>query len=512
MAGVGDVNSVNNGPNVAGGTYYNTPGNNTTFTNTSGTGLYVKAGDTVTGREVDPITKVETGNGGWINFNAPGQVVRLDGNIDVSAVMKNGTFAGDGGRFTVTAGALEQNGNVFANGRNGGLIQMNVTSMTMGPGAFIQARGVDGAGGVVSINAQNGVNIPVGAVIDTSGAVIGTYNTNVIQVKGGIVNLDGVMQANGLNPGQNGGKVEVFATDSVKIGPNGKILANGADGFTGYNPTNGGNGGEVHVSATNTVDNDGLIAANGGNGGTNPAIESGPVSDAVDANGNPQLNDDGSPFKQQASFGQDGGHGGNGGNVYVSFQKDMTNNGAIEVKGGNGGDGQQAVSDSPINGPAEHIAFGGNGGNGGIGGYVEFHGNPSQLVLSHVNVDGGHGGQGGAAAVLNNCGCATPGAGGACGAPGHIAVLPYIPPTPPTPPTPPLFPPYPKEYPRLGDTLPPGLGQVLNYNRSIFLARAPLPIIQKRTPPPPPPAPPAPVKPKPKPKPVQKKVPVRGYW
>jgi hypothetical protein len=88
-------------------------------------------------------------------------------------------------------------------------------------------------------------------------------------------------------------------------------------------------------------------------------------------------------------------------------------------------------------------------------------------------------------------------------------MLPNLP--PPPPPTPPLFPPYPKEYPRLGDTLPPGINQVLNYNRSIFLARAPLPIIQKRTPPPPVVVPPpAPVKPKPKP--PQKKATVRGYW
>jgi hypothetical protein len=509
LAGVGDINSVNNGHDVAGGTYYNTPGSNTTFTNSSGTGLYVKAGDTVTGREVDPTTKAETGNGGWLNFSAPGQVVRLDGNIDVSAVMKNGAFTGDGGRVTIESGALFQNGQIFANGNNAGMVQMNVTSMTMGPGARIEARGVDGAGGVVSINAKGDVNIPVGAVIDSSGSVIGTYNTNVIQVKGGIVNLDGVIQANGLNPGQQGGKVEVYATDSIHIGANGKILANGADGFTGFNPTNGGDGGVVSVTAAQNLDNDGLIAANGGNGGTNPDIAHGPVSDAVDADGNPLLNEDGSPFKQQASFGQDGGHGGNGGTVYVSFQKNMTNAGAIEVKGGNGGDGQQAVSDTEIDGPHEHIAFGGNGGDGGTGGYVEFRGLPSQDVIDHVNVAGGSGGQGGAAATLNNCGCATPGAGGACGAPGRIAMLPNLP--PPPPPTPPLFPPYPKEYPRLGDTLPPGINQVLNYNRSIFLARAPLPIIQKRTPPPPVVVPPpAPVKPKPKP--PQKKATVRGYW
>jgi len=64
LANVGDVNSTNNGQNVAGGTYFNTPTGATTFINSGHTGLYVKAGDTVVGREVNPITLQQTGNGG----------------------------------------------------------------------------------------------------------------------------------------------------------------------------------------------------------------------------------------------------------------------------------------------------------------------------------------------------------------------------------------------------------------------------------------------------------------
>lgn len=509
----GDINSVNDGQNVAGGTYYNTPGDKTTFTNSGGSGLYVQAGTTVTGREVSSDTHTETGNGGWVDFNAPGQIVRIDGNINVSGILKDGAYLGNGGKVTIESGFLYQNGQIFANGVNGGMVQMNVTNMTMGPDARIEAKGLAGAGGVININAPGGtIAINKGAVVDSSGAVIGTYNTNVIQMTGSVVNLDGIVQANGLTPGQQGGQVKVFATDSIKIGPDGKLLANGADGVMGYNPTDGSKGGEVFVTAKHNIDNNGLIAANGGNGGTNPEVAHGPVSNAVDQNGNQQYDESGNPIQQQASFGQNGGNGGDGGTVTVSYQGAMTNKGAIQVLGGNGGDGQEAVSDTPIDGSHEHIAFGGNGGNGGTGGYVEFRANPSQDVLNNVNVSGGSGGKGGAAATLNNCGCAYAGAGGACGAPGHISVLPNKP--PPTPPTPPLFPPYPREYPRLGDTLPPGASQVLNYNRSIFLARAPLPIIQKKVPPAPPP-PPAPIKPaipKPKPAPPQKKVPVRGYW
>lgn len=502
LAGVGDVNSVNDGPNVAGGTYYNTVDGKTTFTNSGGSGLYVKAGDTVTGLEVGSNGAL-TNNGGHIHFDIPGQVVRLDGNINVSGILKDGAYLGNGGKVTIDSAFLYQNGQIYANGINGGMIQFNVTNMTeMGSNASIEAKGFTGTGGVVKINPDmanpGAIVIHKGAVVDTSGAVIGTYNTNLIQMNGSIVNLDGVLMANGLMPGQQGGKIDISATDSIKIGPNGQLLANGADGINGYNPTSGGNGGEISVSTEKNLDNDGLIAANGGNGGTNPAVERGPVSN--DEAGNPQ----------QVSLGQDGGHGGNGGTIKVSFKGSMTNNGMIEVKGGNGGNGQEAFADEP---GVHQIASGGTGGNGGTGGKVHFNGIPTQDVLNNVNVSGGSGGQGGAAATQSDCGCATPGTKGACGAPGEITMTPHKPKTPPDTPNNPLYPLYPKEYPRLGDTLPNNTPQVLNYNRSIFLARAPLPIIQKKTPPPPPPAPvKPPVVPKPKPKPPQKKVPVRGYW
>jgi hypothetical protein len=494
-----DVNTVNDGPNINGGTYDNTPGGVTTFVNSAHSGLYLKAGDVVTGREVDAANLLPTGNGGNIHINAPGQMVRLDGDINVSGIINGGNL-GNGGRVTIDAGALYQNGQIFANGTNGGLIQMNVNSMNMGPNAQIDARGLNGAGGVVDINATGMVTIPHGAIVDSSGTVIGNYNTNVIQVKGGIVNLDGILQAKGLNPGDNGGKVAIYATDSLKIGSTGQLIANGADGSNGYNPSNGGDGGMVLVSANKNLDNDGLIAANGGHGGTNPDTAVGPVETVIDGAGN--------TVKQQVSNGQDGGNGGNGGQVEVYFKNQMTNNGAIEVKGGDGGDGQVAYAGDH---GVHQIANGGNGGNGGDGGFVKFFGNPSQAVIDHVNFQGGEGGQGAAATVQSACGCATPGVSGACGKPGGYSVTPYTP--PPTPPTPPLYPPYPREYTRLGDTLPGATTQVLNYNRSIFLARAPLPVIKKKEiPPPPPPVviPPAPKKVTPKPAP--KRVPVRGYW
>lgn len=663
LAGPGDTNSTNFGGNVAGGNYYNTAGSKTTFTNNGN--INVGAGTTVRGLEVDGGGNL-TNNGGHLHFETPG-TVRIDGTVNASAVMNGGAFLGNGGTVTINAGALIQNGNILVPGLNGGIVTTNVGNLTMGPNAVIDARGlgVNGMSGQVNLNATGNVTIPNGAVIDGSGNYIGGYNANVIQISGSIVNLDGVVTANGLDQGASGGAIGVYGSE-IKIASNGKIQANGAEGgqggginiaatnsihteagseisanggnganggtvlmgtafdasgnplvitknvqtdgsitanggmatgtlnagmggtigviadntltnngqilanggdadsgnlagqggviavggrlgllnngqvsanggnggsgvdaanggrvlavsdvnnvnngqisangghgFNGYMPSNGGEGGLVEFKG-DTVENNGQLTANGGNGGTNPDVERGPVVDGY-----------------QVSLGQDGGHGGNGGAVVVSYNTGISNKGSIEVKGGNGGAGQEAIADTQ---GAQQVALAGNGGNGGYGGLVKFYGEPGPDVLNNVNVNGGTGGQGGAATVQSDCGCATPGSKGACGAPGQIVTVPKPPvctggkcaPPPPNSP-PPLFPLYPKEYTTLGDTLPPNAGNVLSYTRSIFLARSPLPIIKKKEPipPPPPPAKVMVVKPKPQPKPPQKKVPVRGYW
>src|SRR5262249_36735303 len=128
----GQVNSVNNGYTIQGGTYYNTQGSRTTFQ--SSNGLYLKAGDTVRGLESN-IAGTPDGHGGTIYLRAPGSFVLLNGNVDVSAV-KNGTFyLGNGGKLFVDTSYLVQNGNVFANGVKGGLAQFNVTTASLGSNA-----------------------------------------------------------------------------------------------------------------------------------------------------------------------------------------------------------------------------------------------------------------------------------------------------------------------------------------------------------------------------------------
>jgi len=403
------------------------------------------------------------------------------------------------------------------------------------------------------------------------------------------VNLDGILMANGFQPGQRGGIVTVVANGNsttvdqsalmnapdvfsasertdiinrdsqlranqdgdIKIGVDGQATANGADGVMGYNPTDGGDGGLVETYAFRNVVNDGKLTANGGKGGTNPDTAIGPVAlhygqqgqtfvdangkwvyQTTDANGQTIYVDESGcqvcvdannikPVYQQASFGEDGGNGGNGGAVLVHYGVkggEAINNGAIEVKGGDGGDGQNALADAPGPEPIVRVATAGNGGNGGNGGYVELIGGvgaklPSQQSLANINVDGGTGAKGGQADTLSKCDCKYPGANGGCGAPGQIVYrVDEIPPRPPErPESPVVFAPYPKEYPRLGTGLPQASAPVISYNRSIFLARSPMPIVQKRKPKPPEEAPPPPP-PAPKPKPPEKKKIIRGFW
>ncbi len=221
LAGPGDVNSVNNGQVVQGGTYYNTPGAKTTFQNTTGSGLWLKQGSTVRGLESDPLGN-PNGNGGWLHFNAPGSVVRLDGNVNVNALMNGkGMFLGNGGRVTIDSAFLYQNGNIMANGVNGGMVQFNVGSAMFGPNARIEAKGFGngygygGYGGQISVNSPGVIDIQRGAVMDTSGRVIGTYDTNIINIEGGLINMQGVLRADGAiidGQGSRGGTVRLVAT------------------------------------------------------------------------------------------------------------------------------------------------------------------------------------------------------------------------------------------------------------------------------------------------------------
>jgi len=577
FAGPGDVNSVNNGQNITGGTYYNTAGNSTTFTNTAGTGIYLHSGSTLTGREVsgtsNPAANM-TGNGGSILINAPGQVVRLDGNIDVNANRAGGFFVGNGGNVQVNSSFLYQNGQITANGINGGNVSFNVGSLTMGPLAGISATGnaiknsfgdyVGGAGGTVNIKSAGVVDINRGAIIDVSGKTIGTYDTNSISIQGGLVNMDGILTANGKY-NSDGGSIKIAAVGATKpldwnamvkaenfisvaernalmgkdavmrrgtttglysqdgniiIGNFAKISANGSNGQnqTSFdcgctiNPVHGGNGGKIVLEACKNIIQFGTVTANGGNAGSFTVAENGHTG-----------------MTPQDLQGANGLNGGNGGKIVFAYREGLiTRPGSItQARGGKGADGQDA---NPMPG---HIAIGGKGGDGGDGGTIIVKGPElTSAARATMSVRGGAAGkEGNFGAICTSC--TKPGEPGAPGNPGHIikkqptADCPYcapggppgppitpVTPTTPTPGTPPTQTIFPKDYPQLGSSLPGNVGPLVNYNRAVYMARSPLPLEKRIVVPPKPavvPQAPPPVKLH-KPAPVKRKIPVRGYW
>lgn len=458
LAGPGDVNSVNDGQNVQHGTYYNTPGQRTVFQNSAGTGLIVGAGGTVTGLEVgnpaNPAGSL-TGNGGWLHFNAPGQVVRIDGNVDVSGIMKGGVL-GNGGRVTVNSAFLYQNGHIYANGRNAGTVQFNVGSMVMGPTARIEATSLTGNGGRVDINATGVVDISPGALIDTSGKVIGSFNSNVITIKGGLINLDGILTADGL-AGERGGEIMLvsngnstplnivaaneaealfapgeidFLVDNdsqliaayendIHIGSDGRVFANGGDGIDSATPRDGGDGGYIRINAKLDIHNEGIIQADGGKGGDNTRLVVGPVT--YDAYGKPV----------QTSVGEPGAKGGDGGRIDLYYDP-LFNSGFINARGGQGGRGSDAYSGTSGVAYADRHAQGGPGGPGGNGGFIGLWG-AEEPSLINISVEGGQGGPGGNGITYAYT---IPGCQGVPGMDGRIVYYPV-----PKPPGPPVTPP-----------------------------------------------------------------------
>lgn len=204
------INSTQDGRIIQGGTYYNTADSATTFINSQAGGLWLKAGTTLRGLEVNSSGAL-TNNGGTVHLYAPDNVVRVDGNIDVSAIHNGqGADLGNGGKVFIDSGYLFQNGNIYANGANGGLVQANVGAMSLGQGAQIQAKGSTGAGGTVAINSAGPVDLRRTSIIDTSGKVLGSLDSNLINIEGSLVNNEGTLRADGID--SRGGSIRLVAS------------------------------------------------------------------------------------------------------------------------------------------------------------------------------------------------------------------------------------------------------------------------------------------------------------
>ncbi len=440
LAAPGDLNSTNTGRDIQGGTYFNTPGSRTTFVNTGSGGLWLRSGQLVRGLESDA-NKIPTGNGGTLYFRAPGGVIRIDGDIDASAVKNGSLYLGNGGKVFMDSAYLFQSGNIFANGFNGGLVQFNVGAATLAPGAKITAQGFGGNGGAVVINSPGVVDIQNGALIDTSGKVIGTFDTNVINIEGGLVNNEGIIRANGVatdfNP-STGDAAIVAANPQLVNNPSpGTISAgtgqgvimgapaphlvpgpttarggtirlvasgqtfdtdaviNGADSaiFDSTTKTTLINRNNTLERASGTVTNRGQLLARGGSGADGGTILIAAADDGInfgtmDVTGGNGVTNSGN-----------GTMGGKGGTIAINAMDRIVNTGIIQANGGNGGNAANVSLNTGNAGP-DTLTNSFTAGTGGQGGLIAF----SYVTMDNrgkIFADGGEGGAGGNAAILH---------------------------------------------------------------------------------------------------------------
>lgn len=447
MAAPGEVNSINNGRDIAGGNYFNTAGSRTTFQNNNGS-LWLRSGSLVRGLE-SSINGTPTGNGGTLYLRAPGNVVRLDGSIDVSAVRNGAAYTGNGGKLFVDSSYLFQNGNVFANGANGGLVQFNVGGFTLGSNARITAQGIGGNGGTVSINSNGTVDIRSGAVIDTSGKVAGTIDTNVINIEGSAINNQGILRANGLATADlkpnNGDSAILAANPQLANNPTPRPITAGSgtgDVTTMRNalfatPGNADfRGGTVRLVASGQTESTTTVINNADSQMLTTADKSalnnrnaqiaqmneGDVLTRTAINANGALNKNGGTIilsaarhvivggTIQANGGSapsnifdangNGAIGGNGGTITLATLGNISNTGTIQANGGTGSMAQSRLLTTG-NGANASVSITGVGGTGGQGGVIAFSSNASANSGS-MQVIGGRGGTGGNATALDS--------------------------------------------------------------------------------------------------------------
>lgn len=349
------VNTVNDGAIVKGGTYYNSPTGETRFVNTDSGSIWLKTGVNIKGITADNAGN-PTNRGGNFHFYAPGSVVRLDGNIDVRGIQNgSGAYLGDGGTVRVDSAYLYQSGNIYANGINGGLVQFNVGSATINPGARIEAKGFGGQGGIIAINASGTVDIGQQAVLDSSGKVAGTIDGNLINIEGGAVQVQGYLAANGVE--SSGGTIRIVATGQSDLNQTQDALSHGVSNgvFTQVEA----NGINSQISALKTAHDGDIVLASGNDALSQANLYANGASGGVASGNDPVDNssrtgDGGTVLLSAANNIENGGwvmasggsnasgHGGNGGTLSLNAASRINNTGRLVTDGGSGVQGGQA--------------------------------------------------------------------------------------------------------------------------------------------------------------------------
>lgn len=438
------INTVNDGRIVKGGEYYNTPDGKTTFVNSGSGGLWVQNGVTVRGLEANADGSL-TNNGGTLHFLAPGSVVRIDGKVDVSGVLNGqGSYLGNGGRVFVDSAYLYQSGQIYANGANGGLVQMNVGSALLAPGSSIEAKGFGGNGGAIAINSDGAVNIARQAVLDSSGRVAGSFDSNLINIEGGAIYNAGILRADGVVP-------EPATGESIS-GTRGGTIRLVASGNTNLNQVVSAIDDAAKTPATDAVQTatvsaaeaqqwksaaSNLVSTQDGSIVIEAPCTQNPTGGVLSAVGSRGLVADNNDSIQDATQ-----RAGDGGTISLNAMNHVINRGKVTASGGDGLLGSNSVNggnggtiaviangniinsmDTQTGYRGRFTANGGRGGRslnsgslltsaskGGNGGLLAFGYNGQMVNQGVIQAAGGTGGAGGSALTLSNGG--TGGQGG----------------------------------------------------------------------------------------------------
>ncbi|WP_373531723.1 hypothetical protein [Vampirovibrio sp.] len=331
------VNDVHDGRVVTSGNFSNTANGKTTFINSGSGGLWVRENGTIRGIEVNA-AGTPTNNGGTLHFYAPNSVVRIDGRINVNALQNNqGAYLGQGGKVFVDAAYYYQSGHIFANGFSGGLVQLNVGSATIQPGASIQAKGFGGAGGVISIQSDGVVQLKPNTLLDSSGKVAGTFDGNLINIEAGAVRAAGAMRANGVvtnvQEGSRGGTIRLIATGNTNLNQVRQALQDATTPGTQTGqliPTfSNSERNTLNSELQDTVNRlDGDIQISGT---FNPQNQSQVFPALLSANGSA-----GAVAASNDTLQENTLRAGDGGTIILSAMRNVQNLGIVEANGGNG--------------------------------------------------------------------------------------------------------------------------------------------------------------------------------
>ncbi len=199
--------------------------------------------------------------GGVIRLTATGGGVVNTGTLDASAR----TGSDQGGTIVVTANSIIQSGNLYADGTNGGSVNVIAAdTVALDGGSVTSAKGSSGNGGEITIQSDGTTELTGNSRIDVSSASARGGTAEILGYHVGLFDFS-LVNANGAS----GGGTILVGGDAHGVGTVQLADATylGSDAFLSADATGRGDGGQVVVWGTHANNFFGAVSARGGPGG-----------------------------------------------------------------------------------------------------------------------------------------------------------------------------------------------------------------------------------------------------